>query len=148
MPQYHVTISVRDAKDKIKALTAYGTFADDAAATVRAQALAASVDNLSLGVLAKVELTKTISTNSTTPTGNVDKEVLGVFTFRHAQGFNTQLSVPAFDEASYVPSNTDVIDQASAEVTDFQDEIVNGGWTDYRGSDITQWISAIKDYGG
>lgn len=148
MPNYHVTISVRDAKDKIKAMTAYGTFADDAAATTRATVLAGHVANLTLGTLAKVELTKTISTDATTPVGNVDKEVLGVFTFRHAQGFNTQLSIPAFDEAAFVPGNSDVIDQASGEVTDFQDEIVAGGWTDYRGSDITQWISAIKDYGG
>lgn len=148
MPNYIATVTFRDAKDKKKALTAHGTFADDATANTRITALVAAAEALSLGTKAEVKLTKIVSQDGTIPSGNIDVEVLGTFTFRHAQGHDTQISVPAFDEASFVPHNSVDIDQSDINVIAFVDEVTDGGWTDYRWSDITQLIAATREYGG
>lgn len=148
MPNYLLTMSVRDSKNKVKSATAHGTFADDATASTRATALYGALSALILGQLAKVELTKVLYSNAAIPVGNVDAEVLGVFTFRHAQGYNTQISIPTFDEATYVEDTSDNILIADADVLAFTSEIISGGWTDYRWSDIIQLVEAKKDYGG
>jgi hypothetical protein len=142
MPNYYVTITVRDAKDKQKAMTAHGTFADDAAALVRATELYPLVGDLTLGQIAKVELTKVISVSGTIPVGNIDVERYGTFTFRHAQGFNTRLSIPAFNDDTYAENTTNEILVDEIAVAAFTAEIIAGGWTDYRWSDITQLVEA------
>lgn len=142
MPNYYTTVTIRDAKDKQKAMTAHGTFADDATAHTRATELGAFVGALTKGAVAKVELTKVILVDGTIPVGNIDVERYGTFTFRHSQGFNTRLSIPAFDDDQYAETTTNDIIVADPVVADFVNAIIADGWTDYRWSDITQIVEA------
>lgn len=156
---WEVAITIEDGeKHKATQLLHLPSGATYAQASAAADGLAALVLGLTTGRITNVSLSQARPLPAGNPAvgaGVGDVELKGAFSFLTSGNHVYRTSVPAFDKATFVPDDTDEIDQSLAPVSDFIDAMIAGvdvsgtmiQPTDSRAEDVAALISALEAYG-
>lgn len=145
LPNYTIELSIRDGEGKMGNLTFYHDTNIHADAVTAANGIATAVAALTDGVVAKVTLTQTVSTNAAAAPADTDVEIKGLFTFNNADGKAYQVSVPAFVRTYMLP-NSDQIDLTQPAVLNFTADVISEGYVDSRAVDIVAVRSAVEQF--
>jgi len=77
---------------------------------------------------------------------NSDVEEGARFTYRDAGGYSWSVRIPGFYETLLVAQNSNLVNEANSNVLAFNNEVLNNGWTDARGADLTELASALDEF--
>lgn len=125
LPEWSAVISIRDNKQNISTLTVYPTGDTHQDVLDSLNNIVSAVQGLTLGVVAKVELSQTVSTSATIPAAGVDNEEGALFTFNDVDGRAYQIRIPSINETLFSPG-TGIINGANAAVMTFVGGMTGG----------------------
>ena len=141
-----VSVSIRDAENKLSVMTFYKADGVDRTADLAAAAtLVGAIAALTDGVVAHHEVSYEVAGSNTVPAGQVDNEIKAVFGFLNSDGTTSRLSIPSFDRTKLLPGSSDV-DREDADVSAFVDAI-EGVYRDYREATLNTLVYAKEAYG-
>jgi hypothetical protein len=117
--------------------TYYLVAADRAAALTRLETMAELADLVTLGAITGVWLKESVDISAWTlkSSADGDKEIKGVFKGRVTGNFDYETSLPTFDITNFT-SPGGGINIGSGATQNFVNELVSGGWADYRHTDV------------
>lgn len=144
-PQFIITTTWRDSEGDLFSATAFSAAADYAGAVIEATQIAGDAQLLSLCTLAKLEVTTLLSSDGTVPSGGIDGEVKGLFTFNNADGKAYQISIPGFNP-SLKNAGADTLNIAHPDVAGFIATMTGGTVVDSRNIDLVSLRSAVEQW--
>lgn len=155
MPQYRINVTFLDKDGHTSPVETYVQAADEAAATAKAIDFANLTDNITLGQITKIAVSREVALNTaglslkTAPQTGADREVKGTFSFGVTGGFKSQLSIPTFDKETWTVTGGAIDADADAGTNApslFVIAMVDGNYTDYRGGDLNSYLGGRESF--